>query len=54
MTSRKNTLHSITRIIRPSSGEFKKSAAGGKACVMSTINGDSNVPFYKEFANPGV
>ena len=32
----------------------KKFAAGGKACIMSTINGDSNVPFYKEFANQGL
>ena len=29
-------------------------AASGDACVMSTINGDSNVPFYKEFANQGL
>jgi urea transport system substrate-binding protein len=35
-------------------GKLKKFAAGGKACVMSTINGDSNVPFYKEFANQGL
>jgi urea transport system substrate-binding protein len=34
--------------------KLKKFAAGGKACVMSTINGDSNVPFYKEFANQGL
>jgi urea transport system substrate-binding protein len=33
---------------------IKKFAAGGNACVMSTINGDSNVPFYKEFANQGL
>jgi urea transport system substrate-binding protein len=26
----------------------------GDACVLSTINGDSNVPFYKEFANQGL
>ena len=32
----------------------KKFAAGGKTCVLSTINGDSNVPFYKEFANQGL
>ena len=32
-------------------GKIKKFAAGGDACVLSTINGDSNVPFYKEFAN---
>jgi urea transport system substrate-binding protein len=35
-------------------GKIKKFAAGGNACVMSTINGDSNVPFYKEFANQGL
>ena len=34
--------------------KIKKFAAGGNACVMSTINGDSNVPFYKEFANQGL
>ena len=35
-------------------GKIKKFAAGGGACVLSTINGDSNVPFYKEFANQGL
>ena len=35
-------------------GKIKKFAAGGGACVISTINGDSNVPFYKEFANQGL
>ncbi len=34
--------------------KVKTFAAGGKACVLSTINGDSNVPFYKEFANQGL
>ena len=34
--------------------EIKKFAAGGDACSLSTINGDSNVPFYKEFANQGL
>jgi len=34
--------------------KIKKFSAGGKACVLSTINGDSNVPFYKEFANQGL
>lgn len=34
--------------------KIKKFAAGGDACVLSTINGDSNVPFYKEFANQGL
>lgn len=35
-------------------GKIKKFAAGGGACIVSTINGDSNVPFYKEFANQGL
>ena len=35
-------------------GKIKTFAAGGDACVLSTINGDSNVPFYKEFANQGL
>ena len=35
-------------------GKIKKFAAAGNACVLSTINGDSNVPFYKEFANQGL
>ena len=35
-------------------GKVKRFAASGDACVMSTINGDSNVPFYKEFANQGL
>ena len=35
-------------------GKVKKFAASGDACVLSTINGDSNVPFYKEFANQGL
>src|SRR5690348_1647749 len=34
--------------------KIKKFSAGGGACVISTINGDSNVPFYKEFANQGL
>ncbi|MGO8880441.1 MAG: urea ABC transporter substrate-binding protein [Desulfomonilaceae bacterium] len=32
-------------------GKIKKFSEAGDACVLSTINGDSNVPFYKEFAN---
>ncbi len=35
-------------------GKIKTFAAGGMACVLSIINGDSNVPFYKEFANQGL
>jgi urea transport system substrate-binding protein len=34
--------------------EIKNFAKDGDACVLSTINGDSNVPFYKEFANQGL
>ncbi|HVL56387.1 MAG TPA: urea ABC transporter substrate-binding protein [Burkholderiaceae bacterium] len=33
---------------------IKKFAAGGKTAVVSTINGDSNVPFYKELGNQGL
>jgi urea transport system substrate-binding protein len=35
-------------------GKIKTFAKDGDACVLSTINGDSNVPFYKEFANQGL
>src|SRR5207244_5876193 len=35
-------------------GKIKRFASGGGGCVLSTINGDSNVPFYKEFANQGL
>src|SRR6267143_4264627 len=35
-------------------GKIKRFSSGGGACVLSTINGDSNVPFYKEFANQGL
>jgi urea transport system substrate-binding protein len=35
-------------------GNIKKFSAGGKTCVISTINGDSNVPFYKELGNQGL
>jgi urea transport system substrate-binding protein len=34
--------------------EIKKFAAGKRTTVISTINGDSNVPFYKELANQGL
>ncbi|MBF0306905.1 MAG: transporter substrate-binding protein, partial [Alphaproteobacteria bacterium] len=35
--------------------DIKKFGAGGKkTAVVSTINGDANVPFYKELANQGV
>jgi urea transport system substrate-binding protein len=33
---------------------IKKFATGGKTAVVSTINGDSNVPFYKELGNAGL
>ncbi|MBI2312686.1 MAG: urea ABC transporter substrate-binding protein [Betaproteobacteria bacterium] len=33
---------------------IKKFAGGGKTAVISTINGDSNVPFYKELGNAGL
>jgi urea transport system substrate-binding protein len=32
----------------------KFGASGKKTAVVSTINGDANVPFYKELANQGV
>ena len=31
--------------------DIKKFSTGGKTAVISTINGDSNVPFYKELGN---
>src|SRR6266511_3439926 len=34
--------------------EMKKFAQGKRTAVISTINGDSNVPFYKELANQGI
>ena len=34
--------------------DVKKFSAGGKTAVISTINGDSNVPFYKELGNQGL
>src|SRR5687768_10455329 len=33
---------------------IKKFSQGGKTAVISTINGDSNVPFYKELGNQGL
>ncbi|WP_370834548.1 urea ABC transporter substrate-binding protein [Pandoraea fibrosis] len=33
---------------------IKQFAQGGKTSVISTINGDSNVPFYKELGNQGL
>ena len=34
--------------------DIKKFSAGGKTAVVLTINGDSNVPFYKELGNQGL
>jgi urea transport system substrate-binding protein len=34
--------------------DIKKFAAGTRTAVVSTINGDSNVPFYKELGNQGL
>jgi urea transport system substrate-binding protein len=33
---------------------IKKFSTGGRTAVVSTINGDSNVPFYKELGNAGL
>ncbi|MBM3847326.1 MAG: urea ABC transporter substrate-binding protein [Verrucomicrobia bacterium] len=33
---------------------IKSFSSGGSACVISTLNGDTNVPFFKEFANAGL
>ena len=33
---------------------IKTFSQGGKTAVISTINGDSNVPFYKELGNQGI
>ena len=33
---------------------IKKFSAGGKTAVISTINGDANVPFYRELGNAGL
>jgi urea transport system substrate-binding protein len=35
-------------------GSIKKFAVGKKTAVISTINGDSNVPFYRELGNQGL
>ncbi len=34
--------------------EIKQFAASGDACVISTLNGDTNVPFFKEYAASGL
>ena len=35
-------------------GDIKQFAASGDACVINTINGDSNVPFFKEIVAAGL
>lgn len=35
-------------------GKIKSFAAAGDAAVINTLNGDTNVPFFKELANQGV
>ncbi len=35
-------------------GDIKNFSTGKKTAVISTINGDSNVPFYRELANQGI
>ncbi|MEM1385065.1 MAG: urea ABC transporter substrate-binding protein [Pseudomonadota bacterium] len=44
--------HSDWQTIVSSIKEF--GSAGKKTAVVSTINGDANVPFYKELANQGI
>lgn len=34
--------------------EIKQFAAGGSACIINTLNGDTNVPFFKEYAAAGL
>jgi len=34
--------------------EIKQFSASGDACVVSTLNGDTNVPFFRELANAGI
>ena len=34
--------------------DIKQFAASGDACVISTLNGDTNVPFFKEYAASGL
>jgi urea transport system substrate-binding protein len=35
-------------------GKIKSFCAGGDGAVINTINGDSNVPFFKELVNQGI
>src|SRR5208282_5561631 len=52
------TTNKILRAFLKSKGVDEKDimefASGGKTAVVSTINGDSNVPFYKELGNAGL
>lgn len=34
--------------------DIKQFAAAGNAAVVSTLNGDTNVPFFREYANAGL
>ncbi len=34
--------------------KIKRFCAGGKSAVINTVNGDSNVPLFKELANSGI
>src|SRR5947208_12784639 len=34
--------------------DIKQFAAGGKAAVINTLNGDTNVPFFKQYAADGL
>ena len=45
---------SATLTTRASSPRSKFASEGKKTAVVSTINGDSNVPFYKELGNQGL
>ena len=53
-TSWRSTRRSVTATTRPSSPTSRSSRTGKRTAVISTINGDSNVPFYKELANQGL
>ena len=53
-TSWRSTRRSATATTRPSSPTSRSSPPGKRTAVVSTINGDSNVPFYKELGNQGL
>ena len=54
-TSWRSTRRSATADYQTIVAKIKKFAADGKkTAVVSTINGDSNVPFYKELGNQGL